>query len=37
VLEYRCEVFDTERRPVEYVVSFNHPQRVAFMTEDGAS
>jgi len=36
VLEYSAVVFDAAGRPLERVMSLNHPQRVVFITEDGA-
>ena len=32
VLVYRIDVFDEQNRPIEHMVSINHPQRVSFTT-----
>jgi GntR family transcriptional regulator len=32
VLSYRLDVFDRDGRPIEYMISVNHPQRVTFVS-----
>lgn len=35
VLVYRLDVYDDQDRPIEHMISINHPQRVVFTTRSG--